>query len=382
MKKICFVTTVSITLKSFILETAKYLHNKGDFDISFICNTDEAFGTSLPEYIHYYPVPMKRGISIGGIKAMLTIKKIFKVQKFDIVQYSTPNASCYASLAGWLQKIPVRLYCQWGIAYVGFTGVKRCIFKLIEKMVCKFSTQIEPDSFGNLDFSHKERLYPKSKGTVIWNGSASGVNLKKFDVTYKEQWRRLVREKYAIPKSAVVYIFVGRITKDKGINELFAASRKLFEKTDNTYLLLIGDNENATSINQELYNWSLDNNRVIYGGFTNVVEQYLSAADVYILPSYREGFGSAVIEAEAMAIPVIVTDIPGPTDAMVEETTGIVVKKGDVASLYYAMKKLYSDSRSREEMGRCAYDFASQKFEQQVLFRKIMEDRIHLLEMS
>lgn len=124
MKKICFVTTIPMTIKAFVLDTAKYLHEKGDFDISFICNNDEEFAASLPEYIHYYPVSMERGISLGGFKAMFTMKRIFKEQKFDLVQYSTPNASCYASLAAWLAKIPARLYCQWGIAYVGFSGIK------------------------------------------------------------------------------------------------------------------------------------------------------------------------------------------------------------------------------------------------------------------
>ena len=94
MKKICFITTVSITLKAFVVETAKYLHEKGNYDISFICNEDKQFQATLPSYIHFYPVAMERGISFGGLKAMLEIKKIFKTQKFDMIQYSTPNASC------------------------------------------------------------------------------------------------------------------------------------------------------------------------------------------------------------------------------------------------------------------------------------------------
>lgn len=118
MKKICYVTTISMTLKAFVLDIAKYLHENGNYDISFICNYDKDFADSLPKYIHYYPVSMERGISIGGLKAMLEIKKILKREKFDIVQYSTPNASCYTALASAVEHVPVRLYCQWGIAYV------------------------------------------------------------------------------------------------------------------------------------------------------------------------------------------------------------------------------------------------------------------------
>lgn len=379
MKKICFVTTISMTLKAFVLDTAKHLHENGGYDISFICNNDEQFAASLPEYIHYYPIPMERGISLGGFKAMLAIKKIFKEQKFDIVQYSTPNASCYASLAAWMAKIPVRLYCQWGIAYVGFQGIKRKLFKMEEKMVCRLSTWVEPDSFGNLSFSHKEGLYPENKGSVIWNGSASGVNLKKFDVSHKGEWKEEIRREYNIPENAKVFVFIGRVTRDKGINELFSATRKLFEEYKDAYLLMVGPNENSGSVDQGLYNWSVNEKRVIYCGFTNEVEKYLSASDVYVLPSYREGFGSAVIEAESMQVPVIISNIPGPTDAMEKDVTGLVVEKGDSEDLLNAMKRLYNDETSREKLGNNAYIFAITKFEQQELFSKILEDRQKLL---
>lgn len=379
MKKICFVTTVSVTLESFVLETAKYLHQNGEYDITFICDCDDEFAERLPEYIHYYPVSMKRGISFGGLKAMLLIKKILKSEKFDIVQYSTPNASCYTALAAALAHIPVRLYCQWGIVYVGFSGVKRAVFKLIEKMVCKLSTWVEPDSFGNLRFSHEEKLYPEEKGSVIWNGSASGVNTGKFDIMKKNQWRDEIRNKYGISDEAKVFVFIGRITRDKGLNELFSATQNLFAMYSDAYLLMIGSNENSDSIDKELYQWSENNNRVIYCGYTNEVEKYLAAADVYVLPSYREGFGSVVVEAEAMGLSVIVSDIPGPTDAMKKECTGLVVEKGNVEELQEAMRVLYLDSDLRERYGRAAYEFAVSNFEQQELFRKILEDRDRLL---
>ena len=380
MKKICFITTVSITLKAFVVETAKYLHEKGNYDISFICNEDKQFQATLPSYIHFYPVAMERGISFGGLKAMLEIKKIFKTQKFDMIQYSTPNASCYASIAGIMAGVPVRLYCQWGIAYVGFHGLKRAVFKAEEKLVCKLSTWIEPDSFGNLNFSHAEGLYPENKGSVIWNGSASGVNIEKFNITHKEEWRREIRTKYSIPDEAKVFIFIGRITRDKGINELLEATRKIFAKKEDIYLLMVGDAENTGSLKEDLYNWSVGEERIIYCGFTNEVEKYLAASDIYVLPSYREGFGSAVVEAEAMGLPVIVSDIPGPTDAMKKDTTGLVVTKGSADDLETAMYSLYEQDDMRNKFGNNAYDLAVAKFEQRGLFEHIFSDRKRLLQ--
>ena len=115
MYKVCFVTTASITLKSFVLELADAMHKTGSFEIHFICDNDDEFKSLLPSYIHYHPVPMKRGISFDGIKVIGKLRRLFKQEKFDLVQYSTPNASCYASIAARVAKIPVRLYCQWDL---------------------------------------------------------------------------------------------------------------------------------------------------------------------------------------------------------------------------------------------------------------------------
>ena len=377
MKKICFVTTISGTLDSFVLNTAKYIHENTDWDITFICNYDKQFEEKLPDYIHYIPVKMQRGINLGGIKAIVELKRIFKREKFDLIQYSTPNASLYASVAGKLAKVPVRLYCQWGMVFVGFSGIKRRIFKLMEKSICKLSTWIEPDSKSNLDFAHEQGLYPEDKGSVIWNGSASGVNLQKFDISQKSDYRKAIRSQYQIPEDAFVYGFVGRITRDKGINELLSAFKQL--SPENSYLMLVGSEEINKNIDFDLFNWSKSSENVIYTGSTSVVEQYLSAMDVYILPSYREGFGSGVIEAEAMGLPVIVSNIPGPTDAMLKDETGLVVEKADVKSLKEAMERIRTDRELYQSLASNTLAFAENNFEQGKLFEHILDDRKKLL---
>lgn len=379
MKKICFVTTIGLTLRTFVLKTAEYMHENTDWDISFICSYDEELVKMLPDYIHYYPIQMERGISILGIKAMFEMYKIFKREKFDLVQYSTPNASLYASLAGKLAGIPVRLYCQWGMAFVGFQGFKRSIFKTVEKLVCSLSTWVEPDSNSNLKFSHEQKLYPEQKGSVIWNGSACGVNLDKFDIEKKEGYRKEIREKYQILEKAFVFGFVGRITRDKGVNELFESFKKICNENEDCYLIMVGPSEVDSTINDELYQWARENPRVIFTGYTNVVEQYLAAMDCYILPSYREGFGMGVVEAEAMGVPVIVTNIPGPIDATLDRQTGLVVKKADTEELMQAMEKLMLDRTLCIQFGEAGQQYAVTNFEQQQLFGKILEDRKRLL---
>lgn len=379
MKKICFITTVPITIKAFILNTANYIHENTDWDISFICSDDNEFSQMLPEYIHYYPVHMERGISVAGIKAMLQMKKIFKEQKFDLIQYSTPNAAMYASLAGKLSKVPVRLYCQWGMAFKGMSGIKKSIFKVMEKTICRFSTVIEPDSKSNLEFAHQQKLYPSNVGKVIWNGSACGVDLEKFNIDNKEKYRKEIRDEYNIKDDEFLFGFVGRVTRDKGINELLASFKLMSEENEKIRLMIVGPDEVGDAVNSDLYEWSLNCPKVIYTGFTGVVEQYLSAMDCYILPSYHEGFGMSTVEAEAMGLPVIVTDIPGPIDAMINGQTGIIVKKADTQNLILAMTELYSDREKLKKYGNAAVEYAKDRFDQKKMFKMILDDRKMLL---
>ena len=378
-KKICFVTTIPITIETFVFPLAEYLLTHTDWEITFVTGMDEDYVKTVPDGVRVLRVPMHRGMSLDGFRAIRALTAIFRREQFDLVQYSTPNASLYTSVSAMLARIPTRLYCQWGILYVGFHGFKRKIFKTIEKCVCRLSTQVEPDSFGNLRFSYAEGLYTEKKGSVIWNGSASGVNLNKFDISKRDVWRAEIRAKYGIPADARVFGFIGRITGDKGVNELFAAYQRILNVMPDSRLMLIGDMEKADSVDAVIYDLAKTEERVLFCGRTDVVEQYLSAMDVFVLPSYREGFGSVVVEAEAMGVPVIVTDIPGPTDAMREGETGLVVKKADVDMLTEAMYQLGSDAVLRSQFAANARPFIESNFEQFELMRHIMEDRKRLM---
>jgi len=379
MKKICYCTTIPLTMEAFILKSAAYIHNNTDWDISIICSYDENFAAELPGYIHYYPVSIKRGISFDGLGVIRQMKKIFKRERFDLVQYSTPNASLYASIAAKSAKIPVRLYCQWGMVFAGFSGAKRKVFLREEKLVCDNSTWIEPDSHSNLAFARSLNLYSAKKSSVIWNGSACGIDLNKFDINRKDDYKKEIRSRYGISGDAFVYIFVGRVNRDKGINELLEAYYTL-HKQKKTFLFILGGNEFEAGVNSALYNKSVADESVLYTGKVSDVEKYLAASDCYILPSYREGFGMSVIEAQAMGVPVIVTDIPGPTDGMLDGKTGLVVPKQDASALCGAMEKMYADSEMRLRFGRAGHEFVKNNFAQSRFFEYLLQDRKRLLD--
>lgn len=375
MKKICFVTTIYLTYKMFLKQFATYLHESGEYDVSLICNNEPETISDLQEYVHFYPVKMERGISLSALSAIRNIKRALKDQQFDIVQYSTPNAAFYTSIAAKKVRVPVRLYCQWGVRYMGFEGWKRSLFKGIEKITCDNSTFIEPESHNIRNFSLSENLYTQERSCVIWNGSASGVDLTRFAISKKKQWRETTRAQLSISENDVVFAFAGRLTADKGINELLEAFLSLVKHHLDAKLMIMGGMDNNASLNQELMNQAKGSGQVIFTGNVHDIERYYAASDVFVAPSYREGFGLVVVEAEAMGLPAIVSDVPGQIDAIIPNETGLACKVKDVTTLEAAMLRLLKDSEYRVQLGNAAFKFVETNYEQRKLFGYLKEHR-------
>jgi glycosyltransferase involved in cell wall biosynthesis len=367
-----------VTLLAFVRPQAEFLLNNG-WDVTWVCAQDLNFPQKVPKGVRYIPMPFCRGIHIFGIpKAIFSLYQLFKREQYDVVQFSTPNAAFYASTAAWLAFIPVRIYAQWGIRYVGFQGASREIFKMLEFWCCKLSTVIEPDSFSNLEFSINEGLYSRNKSRVIWNGSASGVNLKRFDIGCKDLWRSSYRNKIGLDSHHLVIGFVGSIRNDKGCNELLTACRSFFGDMPNVRLLLIGDKNFYNTINQDLNTWVASSPQVIYVAPNNEIPQYMACMDVFSLPSHREGFGLVIIEAAAMGIPAVVTDIPGPIDAVLSGVTALIVPVKNVEALASALQALLNDSKKRFAFGAAAITFARQNFEQNEYLSYVLADKENL----
>lgn len=378
MKKICFITTVSITLKTFVLELAKYLHQTGNYRITFICDYDEEFSKSLPDYITYIPVSMKRGISIGGVLAFYKMYHIFKKEKFDMVQYSTPNASLYASLAAKYAKIPIRLYGQWGIRYVGMTGAHKIIFKKIEKIICSLSSDIRPVSFKNRDFAIKEKLYSRECVMINGKGGTIGVNLEEYDIEKKAIYRKQIRNQFNI-EDDIVFGFAGRISKDKGCNELFKAFLKI--NTDKNIKLLVVGSIDKSDIDEDLLEAVKKNKNIIFTGKVKNSDMvyYYSAMDIYVHPTYREGFGMVLQESAAMQVAIITTDIPGASEVMEVGKSCLLVKPKDVKELQEKMMLLLNDRELRDSLGVQARIRVEKYFDRNLMLKNQKEDYKRLL---
>ena len=362
MKKICYVATIPGTIESFFIPQLRYLSENG-YSVTVVCAYSDSLQIQLGGKVIFHSIDIPRGISFAGsVKAIQELTAFFKLEQFDLIQYSTPNAAFYASIAAKAVGCKVRNYHLMGLRYLGASGMGRAILKTIEKIACANSTSIECVSKSNMELGIREGLFPREKVTVVWNGSTGGVDLAKFDYARRDQWRGEIRGKLGYSDKDFVYGFVGRITRDKGINELLEA---YFRLNSDAKLLLVGEIEDEQTLNQELFEKAKKDSNVVIHNEVSDIERYYAAIDVLILPSYREGFGNVVIEAGAVGTPAIVSHIPGPIDTIDPGVTALTVPVKDAKALADAMERMRQVDYVN--MGRSAARFAKEKFDSNVL---------------
>lgn len=250
----------------------------------------------------------------------------------------------------------------------------------MELFTCRLSTVVQPDSNANLIFSIDEGLYSKKKGEVIYNGSATGVDLNRFDKNKKQLWRNEIRAEFNIPNDAFVFGFIGRLVPQKGIDELIDSYLKL--KKQNVYLMLVGHKDELENLEQVNLEQAIEDDHVIFTGSVLDPERYHAAFDVFVLPSYREGFGMVILEAAAMEIPSIVTNIKGPTDFVKDDYNGFVCEVMSKESLLKTMKKVMELPIDQfHKISRTAYDVAKSDFDAEEFKKRLLENRNKLLKL-
>lgn len=371
--KICYLVTIPGTFNSFFISQLNFLSEK-EFDVTVICSDTDSLSPDLSPDVKRISVPIPRGLNAWGmLKSIVQLCRIFRKENFKLIQYSTPNAALCAALASFIVRTKIRNYHLMGFRYLGAHGIGRVILKLLEKLTCALSSSIECVSQSNLALGVQEGIFSPKKATVVWNGSTGGVDMKRFDVKMRETYRKEIRDKYGIDENTFVFGYAGRITRDKGINEIMEA----FQSCKNAKLMMVGAEENIQSLDKDLYTSAKNNPDIIWTGRVSDVERYFAAFDFLLLPSYREGFGNVIIEASAMGTPAIVSNIPGPIDAIKENINGYFVKHGNSASLALAMEKAICGGITYTS--DTVYQYAVSHFDNVTLNKKIAERKQHLL---
>lgn len=374
--KICFITTIHQSIGWFVSDAAKYFHAKGH-EVYYVCSMDDGFIKEHESYAHCINVKMQRGLSpYSMLKSMFIMYKIFKKEKFDCIQYATPNASFVASIAAKLAGIKFRVYGFWGMRYEGSRGISRKILMMFEKITCSLSTHVRIVSYKNMEIVIQDGICSRKKIGVIGLGGTVGVNTNIYDISKKKIYRNEIRLKLGLKENDFLYTFVGRINTDKGVNELIEAFKEVLQKCNNVKLLLLGMEDSVNPIKYENLLWAKNSTDVYMPGpvHKDLVCKYLAASDLLVHPTYREGFGKIIQEAMSMMLPIITTNIPGPSEVIEENISGILVPKADSKALATAMLNLYNDRTFANKLAVSGYNRFIENFTMEKMVKNIYDE--------
>ena len=373
MKKLIIITTVPMSLATLVKGQAKYLSSY--FDVKLVTSFSEKNQEiSKDEGVELKSIDMTRQITIiKDLKALIELYKYFKNQKPDIVYTFTPKAGLLGMMASFLSRVPVRIHNIVGMPLMEATGKKFILLKFIERLTYFFSTNLFCNSFGLKKFINENLT--KKDVKVIAQGSINGVDTEFFKNTKTLDEKELIRDKFKIDKKDFVITFVGRIVKDKGINELIEAFINLSKKYNNLKLLLVGDYEehlNPIKKENKILIDSLDS--IITVGFQNDIRDFLSITDLFVLPSYREGLPNSLIEAGSFGIPLLATNINGCNEIIDDGITGILVEKKSAKKLEEAIDKLLEDKELYNSIKLKVRDRIIEKYEQKYFWNELKNE--------
>lgn len=364
MKNICLIVSSELTVKAFLISHLKALRE--EYRVTVVANTDN------PVFLHPYgldtievvPVAIPREISpFKDLVAFFALFRFFQSREFVLIHSVTPKAGLLAMLAGFVARIPVRFHTFTGQVWATRTGFMRFLLKNMDRLLAAAATDVMADSSSQRDFLVANRVVLPRKISVLANGSISGVDLDRFQP--RPEKRAEIRHDLKIPENSVLFLYVGRLNRDKGILDLALAFARVAGRFDSVRLMFVGPDEGGLR-GEVMAICKAVAAQVTFVGYTKTPEEYMAAADVFCLPSYREGFGSVVIEAAAVGIPAIASRIYGIVDAVVEKETGLLFAPGEVDQIVAAMEWMIGNQDKRKAMGQAARIRAARDFSRQL----------------
>lgn len=366
MLKLIRVTTVPMTLNSFCKGLLKELSDDG-YEVVGVSSPGEKLDElAAREGVRTIGVPMERRISIlKDVKSLWRMWRVMRREKPDMVHSMTPKAGMVTMVAAWLARVPVRIHTFTGLVFPTSTGLKRRILMFTDKLTCACATHVIPEGEGvKADLLNNK--ITKKDIRVLGYGNVRGIDLKYYDP-------ELFRDNRS-DSSQFTFIFVGRLVGDKGINELISAFSCLNKEHPETRLVLVGGEEqDLDPIKQDTKQEIERNPSIDSVGRQADVRPFYIKADALVFPSYREGFPNVVIEAGAMDLPSIVTDINGSREIIIEGENGTIVPSKDTKALYQAMKRFVENPEDVKRMAANARPLIASRYEQSYV-RQCLKD--------
>jgi glycosyltransferase involved in cell wall biosynthesis len=374
-KKILHVVNISFVLPYYIGDQFDYFSAKG-IKFHVACQPSAHFlEYSIEKNFIPYQVNILRQINVfEDLKAIYLLVKYIKKEGIDIVVGHTPKGGLIGMLAAYIAGINKRIYFRHGIMFETSRGAKQFILKTIERFTGFLATKVVCVSQSVIDFSNNKKLSAPYKNLLLNKGTCNGIDgLNKFnrgaiDATLLSN----LRKRYNISSKDRVVGFVGRLVNDKGINELILAWKELLKGDSNLKLLLIGPFELRDTIPEITKSYILNTPTIIHTGLIEDIAPYYALMNIFILPSYREGFPTSVLEASAMGVPVLTTKVTGCRDSIIENETGIFI---DLNPTDIVKKlKIYIDNPAlASKYGQNGRDFVLKNFAQHKIWEEIEE---------
>lgn len=355
MKKICFIVSAPLTAQAFLLKHFEYLSQF--YEITLVANFETPEQYNIPFVKQVQNIDIVRNINLfSDVKALFILSRFLKKNHFDAVHTVTPKAGLVGMMAAWLAGIKVRIHIFTGQVWHTQKGFKKKLLQFTDKLVVLFATDILVDGQSQRQFLIQNHIIKAENSKVLGKGSISGVDVSKF--VRNEAIRNNLRKELLYQEDEVVFTFLGRMNHDKGILDLVTAFQKLHNDFAKAKLLLIGyDEENLKPQIEKILGES-----VVFFGVTPKPQEALQAGDVFCLPSYREGFGTSVIEASLLEMPIICSNTYGLAETIVENETGLRHKVADAEDIYKQMKTLFLNESLREKMGQKGRNYVLEHF--------------------
>ena len=369
--KIIRTTTVPGSLNNFCRGLLRELTDEG-YEVVAVSSPGPAMGEiSEREGVKTIAVPMHREISpLNDLKSLWGLIKVLRKEKPTMVHSMTPKAGLLSMMAAWVCRVPVRLHTFTGLVFPTSTGLKQKILIFTDRLTCACATHIVPEGEGVKNDLINYGITKKPL-KVLGYGNVRGIDLKRFDPELPE----VKAEAEKIRKDGVfTFVSIGRLVGDKGINELVEAFKQVHEKFPATRLILIGPEERELDPLRDETITEIENNPAIEAvGRQSDVRPWLLASDALVHPSYREGFPNVVIEAGAMGLPSIVTDINGSREIIIEGENGTIVPTKNTAALSNVMERFVSERELAINLASKARKLVSDRFDQDFV-RKCLKD--------
>lgn len=369
MYKLFRHTTIDRSLE-LLQGQLKFLNQ--EFEVVAVADDSGALAeVAKREGIRTIGVPMRREISIAAdCRSLVALYKLFRRERPYIVHSNTPKASLLSMVAAWAARVPHRIYLVTGLRFETTHGILRFILKTMERITCLCATKVIPEGDGVKATLLREHITRKPM-EKIHNGNINGIDLDHYARTPEVVQRA---EEIRGGADDFTFIFIGRMVRDKGINEFVAAFKRLNRELPATKLLLVGKFEDKLDPVLPETKTEIENNpKIDFVGYQSDIRPFLVAADVAVLPSYREGFPNVVIQAGAMGLAQIVTDINGCNEIVIEGQNGLIIPKQDEQALYEAMRRLATERELTAKMAASARELIAARYNRQDVWQAMLD---------